>query len=68
MFYFTPISEASSSKEKRSSRLLEIEQRMNEFLAQKAGGVGNEALDLIRLHRDEVRRERIGEDQRNKEA
>jgi hypothetical protein len=68
MFFFTPISEGPSPKEKRSSRLLEIEQRMNEFLAQKAGDVGNEALDLIRLHRDEVRRERIGEDRRDKEA
>ncbi len=64
MFFFNLKSETPSSGSRRSGRLLELEQRMAEFLSQKAGDVGNEASEFVRLHREEVRRERIVETRR----
>jgi len=68
MFFFNLKSETPSSGSRRSGRLLELEQRMAEFLSQKAGDVGNEASEFVRLHREEVRRERIVETRRTDAA
>ena len=68
MFIGIPISEVPFLDERRSDRLLDIEQRMNEFLVQKSGEAGNEALELVRIHRDEIRRELTGRARRTKKA
>jgi hypothetical protein len=55
MFIPTPYYEDPFWKKKPTGHLIELEQRMAEFFAQK-GDAGNEALELIRLHRHEIRR------------
>lgn len=67
MFFFAPKHENQSLARSQSGPLLELEQRMTEFLAQNSGLSDNEVLEFVRLHRDEIRRERMREYQR-KEA
>ena len=41
--------------------MLELEQRANEFIAERSGSGENQAVELVRLFRDEIRRERARE-------
>jgi len=67
MFLFAPKHQNLSLARRQSGPLLELEQRMTEFLAQNSGLSDNEVIEIVRLHRDEIRRERMREYQR-KEA
>ena len=66
MFIFAPKTESMTLAKSQSGPLLELEQRMTEFLAQNSSHPDNEVLEFVRLHRDEIRRERMREYQRKK--
>ena len=64
MFIFAPKHENRTLARSQSGPLLELEQRMTEFLAQNSGHSDNEVLHHVRLHRHEIRRERLRASQR----
>ena len=65
MLLFFPKGEDAAPAGSRSGPLMELEQRMTEFLAHKSHEAEIEVLELVRLHRDEIRRQRMREFRRN---
>ena len=61
MFLFAPKPDFLLPTRGRSGPLLELEQRANEFLATKSANAGSQAVDLVHLYRDEIRRESLRE-------
>jgi len=68
MFIFAPKHENLTLARSQSGPLLELEQRMTEFLAQNSGHSDTEVLDSVRLHHHEIRRERMRAYQRREAA
>ena len=58
MFMFNPEFDRPISSTRQSGHLLEMEQRMTEFIA-RTGDAPENAVGLIHQRRDEVRRERL---------
>ncbi len=56
MFLFAPKPEFMLPTRGQSGPLLELEQRANEFLAEKSASAESQAVDLVHLYRDEIRR------------
>ena len=58
MFFLSPNPEFPFAARGRAGPLLELEMRANAFLTEKSGGGETDAVELVRLYRDEIRRER----------
>ena len=61
MFFLTPNPEFPFSAKGRAGPLLELEARANAFLTENSGNAEANAVELVRLYRDEIRRQRTRE-------
>ena len=61
MFILSPNFDTPFLQKRKAGPLLELEQRMTEFLERKSGSLGDSATELVRRHLDATRRQRMRE-------